>query len=436
MSSLVSGLARWVGGLATTGRFAARTLTSLNTNPVPAEWRHVTKVDPEDRKKLPVLFPLYLRHTDAVSVGGSSDVNARNTEETFELLGQVPDLPAFHEPSAARHVTEATIEASEFLAIPEVLNGDSESLVGTLGEGTAYIRDEMVPSMLAEKVPSFAMRRWGDRLADFLTSLLLSKAVFEAYVIQNTDSAAAREGNVTEADLLSPTEARQRAMAAERHLESELVYVEYSGTFGGDEAVDLVASIRDGLTWSRLWYGGGLDSRENVRRILDAGADTVVVGDVFHDVADEEWRFFEDARADGVDATFEAADAWLADEVAVEDTAAARYLSTIPGVDDPVGTARQYLARTVHALLALSVVLDSVEADADGVGSRAEARALLADDHPTPVERYLVGVMGDDGRTLARAYATDRLAERLGVDGDGDLPVGHLGAGVETVEEQ
>ncbi|MFC7080692.1 hypothetical protein [Halorussus caseinilyticus] len=103
MTSL-DGAARSLGRVGRGMTLAARTVLPVDTNPVPADWTHVTKVDPENAKKLPLLYPVYLRHTSAVSVGGSADVTARNTEETFDLLAPA-SVPVFHEPSGPRHVT-------------------------------------------------------------------------------------------------------------------------------------------------------------------------------------------------------------------------------------------------------------------------------------------------------------------------------------------
>ena len=370
------GTARLLGRLGRGVSLRALAALPVHTNPVPGDWTHVTKVDPEEDKQLPLLYPLYLRHTSAVSVGGSADVTATNTEETFELLAP-SSVPVFHEPSGPRHVTPRTREQADLLAIPEVLNGDSESLVGQLGEGAEYMRDEMVPEMLGEKLP------WlpgvvEDALADFATSWLLADAVFEAYVIQNPDSAAAREANVAESDLLTPREAKQRSMAAERHLESELVYLEYSGTYGGDEAAETLNAISDGLTWSRLWYGGGIDSRERAEEMLDAGADTVVVGDAFHRVADEETDICERA-ADALDpdASTAAVREWVDENVAVADSNAAAYLATIPGAPDPERLARRYLTATVRTWLRLRASTAAGDGDRGHSSSDDDLRRTL-----------------------------------------------------------
>ncbi|WP_276300859.1 heptaprenylglyceryl phosphate synthase [Halorussus lipolyticus] len=420
MTSL-DGTARLFGRVARGIGLAGRTVLPVDTNPVPADWTHVTKVDPEEAKKLPLLYPLYLRHTSAVSVGGSADVTAENTEETFDLLAPA-SVPVFHEPSGPRHVTPRTRAEADLLAIPEVLNGDSESLVGQLGAGTEYIRDELVPDLLADELP-WLPGRVADALADFATSWLLSEAVFEAYIIQNPDSAAAREANVDESDLLSPREAKQRAMAAERHLESELVYLEYSGTYGGDEATDTLAAIADSLSWSRLWYGGGIDSRERAEDILDAGADAIVVGDAFHRVADEEADLCERA-ADALDAGVldstadeSAVREWVRDEISVADSNAVAYLATIPAVSNPVLLAEAYLTATVRTWLLLHA--RSAD-DADlrlGREAGEDLRTALGSDLLASVDeddlalirRSLRAVLGD-GATVSTGASSSGLA--------------------------
>ncbi|WP_135828809.1 heptaprenylglyceryl phosphate synthase [Halorussus halobius] len=408
----LDGIARRLGRLARGGSVAARTALPVDTNPVPADWTHVTKVDPEDDKQLPLLYPLYLRHTDAVSVGGSADVTARNTEETFELLAPA-SVPAFHEPSGPRQVTRRTRERADLLAIPEVLNGDVEALVGELGAATEYVREELVPDLLADEYP-WLPAGVTDRLANAAASWLLAEAVFEAYVVQNPDSAAARESGVSADDVLSPREAKRRAMAAERHLDSELVYLEYSGTYGGDEAAETLARMDDALSWSRLWYGGGLASREHAARMLDAGADAVVVGDAFHRVAAEEFDVCERAARD-LDADTEPSDvaAWVTDHVAVADSNAAAYLATIPSVADPERLADRYLTATVRAWLGLRGGAD---------------RERPVDGSATPRLDDLVGTGLVDGLSEADAALLARCLGALlaDVDGSPTLPTNHF----------
>ncbi|WP_340101186.1 heptaprenylglyceryl phosphate synthase [Salinibaculum salinum] len=409
--------------LGTAISIGGRTLLSADTNPVPTKWDHITKVDPEEKKRLPLAYPLYLSHTGAVSVGGSQDVTEQNTIETFDLVNAAT-VPAFHEPSDSTHVTQAVRDKAEFMAIPEVLNGDNESLVGTLGKGVEYIRDEMAPNLIEEKLPIPLGNSIEQRLSNFAASWMLHEAVFEAYIIMNVDSAAAREANVGEEDLLTPREAKQHAMAAEHHLESELIYLEYSGTFGGEEAVEILDAIDEGVSWSRVWYGGGLDNRENAQTILDAGADAVIVGDSFHDVAEEEADLAETAvDALGSSTSREEIREWLESEVDLEDTAAARYLSTIVDVPSPEQRAARYLAAGIQIALELETVAETLS-DPDA----AEIRATVTDG-PVPGETLFADVL-DDGAAhdLAERLAVSLLAERFDVDLSDGFAAHHVAA--------
>lgn len=397
-----------------------RTLLALDTNPVPAEWEHITKVDPEFEKRLPLVYPLYLSHTGAVSVGGSRDVTERNTEETFDLV-KAAGVPAFHEPSEASHVTSDTRDQAEFLAIPEVLNGDSESLVGTLGKGIEHIKEELAPELIEEKLPLPLGSTVENRLSNFAAGWMLSEAVFEAYIIMNTDSAAAREANVSEDNLLDPAAAKQRAMAAEHHLESEVIYLEYSGTFGGAEAADILEAVDEGVTWSRLWYGGGLENRENAQAVLDAGADAVIVGDIFHDVAEEELDLCEQAIEElSSDADRDAVREWIDEEVVVSETSAARYLSTITAVPDPDKRAASYLAAGVY----LRSQLEAIAADLTDPDAAAIRDELAME---TPGASAFADVLDDEtAREVARRLAGSLLADRFDVEMDDGIAARHL----------
>ncbi|WP_227134620.1 geranylgeranylglyceryl/heptaprenylglyceryl phosphate synthase [Halorubellus salinus] len=337
----------------------------VDSNPVPPGWTHVTKVDPEEEKRFPLLFPVYLAYTDAISVGGSSDVTDVNTEETFELLNFV-QTPTLHEPSDASHVTRKTHEEADFLAIPEVLNGGSDGLVGTLGVGIEYLREDLIPEQIEAELPSWLVALVGDSLAEFLVSWLLEEAVFEAYVIQNPESAAARRGGVSEDDVLNTREAKQRGLAADRHLKSEILYIEYSGMYGGDEAMEILESVAGELSRSQVWYGGGIDSGKKANCMLEAGADAVVVGDIFHRIAEEEASICDQAF-DALDSgeSVEEIRAWIQDSVEVEGTSAEKFLSTIPSVSNPEEEACEILSATVALSLYLGEELDETVSESE-----------------------------------------------------------------------
>ena len=387
--------------------------SALDSNPVPADWEHVTKIDPEGAKKLPLLYPLWLSETDALSVGGSADVTPANTEAAFDLLTGL-ETPLCHEPSGADHVTERSHEDADLLLVPEVLNGGSEALVGTLGVAIESVREELAPRLVRKKAP-WLSGSVAEYLADLGTTLLLSQAAFEAYIVQNPDSAAARESGVGPEDVLAPREAKQRAMAADRHLDSEIVYLEYSGTFGGDDAVETLELLDDALSRARVWYGGGLADADDVAAVRAAGADTVVVGDAFHDVAEAEADLLAAAEADlGTDASDEQLREWTAERVDA-DGPGARYLSTIPGVDHPVRLAREYTGATVRAWLELQERRERAAESADDSLSTVAVRR-------TALRAAIDPVVSDDADTLAATITRAALAGRRGDDDEAGTP--------------
>jgi phosphoglycerol geranylgeranyltransferase len=62
-------------------------------------------------------------------------------------------------------------------------------------------------------------------------------------------------------------------------LGQEIIYTEYSGTFGDP---DKVAAAADALEDATLFYGGGIHDSDSARTMADH-ADTVIVGDLVHD---------------------------------------------------------------------------------------------------------------------------------------------------------
>jgi phosphoglycerol geranylgeranyltransferase len=59
----------------------------------------------------------------------------------------------------------------------------------------------------------------------------------------------------------------------------EIVYLEYSGTFGDSETVAAASEAVDEAT---LFYGGGIHDYDSAYE-MGRHADTVVVGDLLHD---------------------------------------------------------------------------------------------------------------------------------------------------------
>ncbi|MCX2817921.1 heptaprenylglyceryl phosphate synthase [Haladaptatus sp. F3-133] len=225
----------------------------------PADWRHVTKVDPDKGMSEEKMRDIAVSGTDAVVVGGTQGVTR---EKVLSLLSSVDaDVPVVVEPSNPA----SAVGAGDALLVPTVLNADTVDWV--VGIHKEWARTEDVD--------------W-------------SRVVGEGYIVMNPDSAV---GRLTGADTsLSPQEAAGYAEVADGLFDLPVVYVEYSGTFGDTEVIEAVADAVDDAT---VFYGGGVDGYDRAKEAARY-ADCIVVGDAVHekgvDALRETVRGVDDAR--------------------------------------------------------------------------------------------------------------------------------------------
>lgn len=240
------------------------------------EASHVTKVDPA--KALPSDLSV-LEGTDLVIVGGSDGVTEANTLETVRRISAAqPELSIWQEPYEGDQVSPETVGAVDRIAVPAVYNGDYDHFVGkhvTLFAELAAKPREFAGSSLPI-VGDTIVSKGVDAVTDVADSI-----VGEGYVVQNEASAAAEVSGVDRA--YTPDEVAGAALATESFYGFPVFYVEYSGTYGDPADVEAAATY---LEETALFYGGGIDSRERAEEMLAAGADAVVVGDIFHDDPD------------------------------------------------------------------------------------------------------------------------------------------------------
>lgn len=209
------------------------------------QWRHVFKLDPDRPISDAHLERICTSGTDAVMVGGSDGVTFDNTSELLARIRRF-DVPCVLEVSTR----DAIVPGFDQYFIPVVLNAGSTDWL--IGHHHAAVRQ------LGSVLP------W-----ELLTA--------EAYVILNPDSTAAR---VTRANTrLDADDVAAYAQIAERLFGLPIVYLEYSGTYGD---MALVERIKSELCTARLFYGGGIDSRDKARRAAQA-AHTIVVGNVIYE---------------------------------------------------------------------------------------------------------------------------------------------------------
>lgn len=216
-----------------------------------ADWDHIVKVDPDKTLADGETFADVCRTgTDAIEIGGTTGMTEENMSAVVEACGE-HDVPLYIEPGV-----EATVVHSEQLSgylIPVVFNaGDIAWVTG-------------------------AHKEWV-RLDDGID---WERTFTEAYIVLNPDSSVAK---YTQANCdLDSEEVAAYATVAERMFGQEIVYVEYSGTYGDPEIVE---AAREALDEATLFYGGGIGDYDAAYE-MGTRADTVVVGDLVHDAGCE-----------------------------------------------------------------------------------------------------------------------------------------------------
>ncbi|WP_255170238.1 phosphoglycerol geranylgeranyltransferase [Natrononativus amylolyticus] len=211
------------------------------------DWNHILKLDPD--KDLPdgvTYGDLCATGTDAIEVGGTMGMTEENMTAVIEACAE-HDVPLYQEPSNPSVVVEN--DALAGYLIPTVFNAGSPFWI--TGAHKEWVRLE------------------GD--------LEWDRTWMEAYIVMNPEADVA---TLTEADCdLSAEEVGAYAKVAERMFGQEIVYVEYSGTYGD---ANVVAAAAGSLTESTLFYGGGIHDYDSAYE-MSSHADVIVVGNLAHD---------------------------------------------------------------------------------------------------------------------------------------------------------
>ena len=211
------------------------------------DWDHVLKIDPDKELCGDETFEDVCRSgTDAIEIGGTLDVTAEKMSRVVDAAAAY-DVPLYQEPSNPGVVIDSP--ALEGYLIPTVFNAGGPFWI--TGAHKEWVR---------------------------IDDLDWDRTHTEAYIVLNPDAAVAE---LTNADCdLNADDVEAYAKVAERMFGQEIVYLEYSGSFG-DPGV--VAAAADALDDATLFYGGGIHDYESARTMADH-ADVIVVGDLLHDV--------------------------------------------------------------------------------------------------------------------------------------------------------
>ncbi len=209
------------------------------------QWRHVFKIDPAKEISDEDLERVCESGTDVILVGGTDGVTLDNVLDILVRVRRF-SVPIALEISNLESVTPGY----DYYFIPSVLNS----------RDTKWVKD----------LHHQAIKEFGD-------IMVWEELVAEGYCVLNPDCKVAQ---VTGAETdLSEDDVIAYARMAEKYFKLPIFYMEYSGTYG-DAA--LVASVKDVLEETKLFYGGGITSAEQAAEMAKA-ADTVVVGNIIYE---------------------------------------------------------------------------------------------------------------------------------------------------------
>lgn len=208
------------------------------------EWRHVFKLDPAKEIEEDALQAIATSGTDAIIVGGTDDITL---DATLDLLMRL-----------RRYPVAVALEVSELEA-------------ATMGFDTY-----LTPSVLNSGTLEHVIEKQVEALEEVGHMLAHADLVGEGYIVLNPDAKVAR---VTQAKLLADDTVIAYAQLADSVFRMPVVYLEYSGIYGDPK---LVASVKRVLKQGRLFYGGGIDSGERAKEMLEH-ADTIIVGNIIYE---------------------------------------------------------------------------------------------------------------------------------------------------------
>jgi len=207
------------------------------------KWQHVFKLDPAKEITDENLERICESGTDAIIVGGTDNVTL---DGVLDLLYRIRRyaLPCAFEVSTLDAITPGF----DAYFIPTVLNSQDKK----------WIMD----------IQHKAIKEYGN-LIDW------NETFVEGYCILNEESKAFKKTNSL---LPDEEEVISYAIMAEKFFKLPIFYIEYSGTYGD---VQLVERVKQQLTETKLFYGGGIETLQQAKEMKQF-ADVIVVGNVIY----------------------------------------------------------------------------------------------------------------------------------------------------------
>lgn len=227
----------------------------------------IAVVDPDDG----IPGGIEERDFDAILVGGSMNVSADDAlRDGRELRKLFPETPIYQEPGDSGQVSSDTLTFFDGVIVSSVLNGSDDSFRGKHHEFLV----ETDEKLQTEAWEMAGTDEWRDIYGQ-LVGQLKQKIIPQGYIIMNPDCDAAKKAGVTEENIPEEEELRAYAMNGEIQFNFPIIYIEGSGKYLGPEPVKEASTV---LQDAHLRYGGGIDGEEKLDVILEAGADSVVIG--------------------------------------------------------------------------------------------------------------------------------------------------------------
>jgi phosphoglycerol geranylgeranyltransferase len=209
------------------------------------KWKHVTKLDPDKDISKEQIEQIIEAGTDAIMISGTQNITRENVCQLIAMLEEYT-VPKVLEPVTPDAVVYSGID---YIFVPSVFNTKTEEW--TIGRHVEWIKEQ----------------KW---------KVMKSNVIVEAYILLNSDAAVTK---LTEADANLSIETVEAYSLLAEFFGIPIVYLEYSGMYGDPKVVKAVSNV---LEKSRLFYGGGIDSKERAKEMLKH-ADTIVVGNIFYD---------------------------------------------------------------------------------------------------------------------------------------------------------
>ncbi|AXI00060.1 heptaprenylglyceryl phosphate synthase [Sporosarcina sp. PTS2304] len=208
-------------------------------------WRHAFKIDPAKELSDEEVERIAESGTDGVIVGGSDGVTIENVLDLLARFRRY-SVPLALEVSTVESVTPGY----DYYFIPTVLNTSDAKWVNGLHHE--------------------ALREYGHMMN-------FDEIITEGYCIVNPECKAAKLTGVKQV----PDEEDVQAYArmAEHLFSLPIFYLEYSGQYGDPK---MVQTAKELLHNTRLFYGGGIRTKEQAIEMATI-ADTVIVGNIVYE---------------------------------------------------------------------------------------------------------------------------------------------------------